>query len=145
MPVPAQSYANHAKFVPAFHYIGLPLAFLLLIMHAVHLFMAPTVERGMGLAMIVVLNIALFYARVFALAAQDRVIRLEERMRMERLFEGDLKSRIADFTTEQLIGLRFASDAELPGLAQRVLDEKIADRKTIKLAVKDWRADHQRA
>jgi hypothetical protein len=144
MSVPVQSYSNHAKFVPAFHYVGLPLAFLLLVASTLHLFMAPSVEMAMDFVFALVLNIALFYARVFALAAQDRVIRLEERMRMERLFEGDLKARIGDFTTEQLIGLRFASDAELPGLAQRVLDEKIANRKTIKMAVKDWRADHQR-
>ena len=98
----------------------------------------------MTLVLVVVLALAYFYGRLFAMGVQDRVIRLEERLRMERLLDADLKSRIPEFTTEQLIGLRFASDEELPALARRVLAEGIADRKTIKLAVKSWRADHQR-
>ena len=63
---------------------------------------------------------------------------------MEKLLPDDLKSRIEDLTTDQLIGLRFASDAELSGLVRRVLDGDLTDRKEIKQAVEDWRADHQR-
>ena len=63
---------------------------------------------------------------------------------MERLLPDDLKGHIEQLTTDQLIGLRFASDAELPGLVRRVLAGELADRKTIKQAVEDWRADHQR-
>ena len=70
--------------------------------------------------------------------------RLEERMRMDLLFPDDLKPRIGDFTTEQLIGLRFASDDEFVDLCRKVLDEGMADRKSVKAAVKSWRADHQR-
>jgi hypothetical protein len=69
---------------------------------------------------------------------------LEERLRMETLLPDDLRPRIGEFTTGQLIGLRFASDEELPDLARRVLDEGLTDRKAIKQAVKSWRADHQR-
>ncbi len=83
-------------------------------------------------------------ARRAALRVQDRVIRLEERIRLERLLPDDAKGRIEDLTTDQLIGLRFASDAELPGLTRRVLDGELADRKAIKQAVRDWRADHER-
>ncbi len=72
------------------------------------------------------------------------MIRLEERLRMEEVLPEDLKGRIGEFTTEQLIALRFASDEELPELARRVLDEGISDRKDIKKAVTSWRADHQR-
>ena len=84
------------------------------------------------------------YARAFAVQGQDRVIRLEERLRMERLLPDELKPRINDFTMDQLIALRFASDAELPGLARKVLDEDIGDRKTIKQMIVTWRADYQR-
>ena len=87
--------------------------------------------------------IALF-ARVFALKAQDRVIRLEERLRMRELLPADLKSRIQEFSADQLIALRFASDAELPDLAATVLRDNIQARDAIKKMVKDWRADEQR-
>ena len=83
-------------------------------------------------------------ARRFAVGVQDRVIRLEERIRMKELLPDDLQGRIGELTTDQLIGLRFASDAELPGLVRRVLDGELTDRKAIKQAVEDWRADHQR-
>lgn len=85
-----------------------------------------------------------WYTRAFPIGVQDRVIRLEERLRMERLLPADLKPRIGDFSTDQLIALRFASDAELPDLARRVLEEDMTDRDAIKRAVKGWRPDHQR-
>ncbi len=139
-----QNYANHAKLVPVFHGFGSSLLLILLGWTGWRVFKEPSVDSGMALLLLIVVIIGYFYGRIFALGVQDRVIRLEERMRMERLFDGDLKARIQDFTTEQLIGLRFASDEELPALARRVLDEGIADRKPIKQAVKSWRADHQR-
>ncbi len=80
-----------------------------------------------------------------ALKVQDRVIRLEERLRYQRLLPTDLQSRIDDFTVNQLVSLRFASDAELPGLARKVLDDKINDRKTIKQMIKVWKPDYLRA
>ncbi len=89
--------------------------------------------------------ILVFYARVFSLTVQDRVIRLEMRLRLERALSPDLRSRIAEFTVPQLVSLRFASDQELPLLAQQVLDEKLNDRKTIKRRIKDWQADFLRA
>ena len=71
-------------------------------------------------------------------------IPLEEQKRMDRLFTDDLKARIGEVTTEQMIGLRYASDEELADLVRRVLDENISDRKTIKQDVKNWRADNER-
>jgi hypothetical protein len=81
---------------------------------------------------------------MFPLGVQDRVIRLEERMRMELLLPDDLKGRIEEISTAQLIGLRFASDEELADLVRRVLDEGITDRQVIKKSIGSWRADHQR-
>jgi hypothetical protein len=85
------------------------------------------------------------YARLFALTVQDRVIRLEEQLRYQRLFPEDLKARIPEFTRDQFVSLRFASDAELPALARKVLTDNLTDRKAIKKLVQNWRADHFRA
>jgi hypothetical protein len=139
-----QNYANHAKVVPVFHFVGSPLLLVLMGWTTWRFIEAPSADSAMALILVVVLSLGYFYGRMFAMGVQDRVIRLEERLRMERLLDADLKTRIPEFTTEQLIGLRFASDEELPALARRVLAEGIADRKTIKLAVKSWRPDHQR-
>ena len=79
------------------------------------------------------------------LKVQDRVIRLEERLRYERVLPADLKPRIGEFTVSQLVSLRFASDAELPALARKVLEEKMNERKAIKRMVKTWRPDYSRA
>ncbi|MEW5982080.1 MAG: DUF6526 family protein [Acidobacteriota bacterium] len=139
-----QSYANHARLVPAYHFVAFPL-FAINLLYWVYV----TVTRFswgnlIGLGTATALVILFFVARVMALTVQDRVIRLEERLRMRELLPADLNSRINDFTVEQLVGLRFAGDEELPALARRVLDEKLTDRKVIKQLVRNWRADHQR-
>jgi hypothetical protein len=90
------------------------------------------------------LILAAFYAREFALRDQDRIIRLEERLRMGRLFADELKPSIESLTTSQLIGLRFASDAELVELTRKVIAEGINDGKEIKALIKTWRPDHHR-
>jgi hypothetical protein len=139
-----QSFENHAKMVPAFHYVALPILLVVLVSAVWRLVQDPSWNTTLGVLLAVALQIIALYARVFALGVQDRVIRLEERMRMDLLFPDDLKPRIGDFTTEQLIGLRFASDDEFVDLCRKVLDEGMADRKSVKAAVKSWRADHQR-
>lgn len=85
------------------------------------------------------------YARLFALTVQDRVIRLEMRLRLERLLPADLKSRIPELSPDQFVSLRFAGDAELPALVREVLDKNLTDRKQIKQKIRDWQADHLRA
>jgi hypothetical protein len=95
--------------------------------------------------MAMALIVLFFYVRIFVLTVQDRVIRLEMRLRLAELLPAELRPRILEFTVGQLIALRFASDAELPALARKVLDDKLDDRKAIKQMVKDWQADYQRA
>ncbi|HEY4978639.1 MAG TPA: DUF6526 family protein [Candidatus Acidoferrum sp.] len=141
-----QSFANHTKLVPAFHFFVLPALLLNLgssIHHLVHL--GFTVNSLISVITAVALVLLAFCARLFALTVQDRVIRLEERMRLEKLLPADLQPRIGEFTVAQLVGLRFASDSELPALARKVLTDKIADRKPIKQLVQNWRADNLRA
>ena len=140
-----QNFENHAKMVPGYHYWATA---LLVLPTLYFLFLAVrdfySAERLANALFAIGVIIAAFYARVFPLGVQDRVIRLEERMRMQRILPDDLKPRIEEFSAGQLVALRFASDAELPELARRVLDEGLTDRKLIKQAIKDWRADHQR-
>jgi len=86
-----------------------------------------------------------FFARIFALKVQDRVIRLEMRMRLQQVLPPDLRGRIPEFAVGQLVALRFAGDAELPELARKVLDEKLTDRSAIKKMIRDWQPDELRA
>jgi hypothetical protein len=139
-----QSFANHARFVPLYHYVTSPLILVVLVWSVVRLVQLPSQDRLLVFLLVLGLALAGYWARAFALGVQDRLIRLEERLRMERVLTGDLRARIGDFTTDQLIGLRFASDEELEELAGRVLAEGITDRKAVKALVKSWRPDHQR-
>jgi hypothetical protein len=138
-----QTYANHAKLVPLFHYVALPLLALNLVLALAGLLDGIALEALNRVGVAVALVLVGLFSRVNALKAQDRVIRLEERLRMERLLPNDLKPRIDDVSTAQCVALRFAGDEELPALTRRALDEN-ADQKTIKQAIKSWRADYQR-
>ena len=140
----AQSFENHAKCVPAYHYWATALLVIPTLYFGYRAVISFSIDNLFVFLFGVGVIIAAFFARLFPLGVQDRVIRLEERMRMERLLPGELQGRIGEITTEQIIGLRFASDEELAELVGRVLDEGIADRKSIKRAVRSWRADPQR-
>ena len=142
-PMP-QTYQNHTRWVPGFHFLTMPILALNLVWSLYRLVTSFSFEAVVGVLLAVAITFGILFARIFALAAQDRVIRLEERLRMQMLLPDDLKPRIHEFTTSQLVALRFAGDAELPDLARRVLDEKIAARKPIKEAIKVWRPDYQR-
>ena len=139
-----QNFENHAIIVPGYHYWAtalLVLPTLYFLFQAAFHFSVQNLATFFFAVGVIIMGL---YARVFPLGVQDRVIRLEERLRMERVLPADLKARAGEFTTGQLVGLRYASDEELPALARRVLDEGITDKKVIKQAVKSWRADHQR-
>lgn len=140
----AQTVANHARYVPGYHFFALPLALFNFIWAVRRAFKYPTADTQIALLVAVLLILALWYARVFALAAQDRVIRLEERLRLQRLLPADMQPRLDELTAGQLVALRFASDAELAELTTKILNERITGRKQIKRMIRDWRADHMR-
>jgi hypothetical protein len=141
-----QNVANHAKMVPLFHYFVFPMLVVNLVASIIRLIHGRHWVNGtIDVLTAAALFLLCYYARIFALTVQDRVIRLEERLRYEKLFPEDLKARIPEFTRGQLVALRFASDAELPELARKVLSENLTDRKAIKQLVKNWRPDHLRA
>jgi hypothetical protein len=147
-----QNLANHAKIVPAFHFFLMPVLVLnfassVYLVHSTarHAWGAfPLLHAILNLIFAVALIVLALLARIFALGVQDRVIRLEERLRYQQLLPDDLKPRIHEFTTNQLVALRFASDAELSGLARKVLDSNLNNRKAIKQMIQNWRADYQR-
>jgi hypothetical protein len=139
-----QSFESHAKIVPGYHRWATALVALPMLYFGYRALFAFSWD-GLFLFFFAVGVILIgFYTRYFPLRVQDRLIRLEEQLRMERLLPPDLKARARELTTGQLVALRFASDDELAELVRRVLDEKITDRKEIKRAVRSWRPDHDR-
>jgi|ERR1700674_2712216 hypothetical protein len=140
-----QNFENHAKFVPAFHFFILPFLLFNLIWSVVRAVRAFSAESLISAVLALALLLLALYARMFALAVQDRLIRLEMRLRLQQLLPQDMRPRIPDFTIDQLVSLRFASDPELPGLSRKVLDEKLTQRKVIKKMIQNWQADYLRA
>jgi dolichyl-phosphate-mannose--protein O-mannosyl transferase len=141
----AQNFENHVKFVPAFHIAVLGIFTINLGWSLYRVAHAFSVESVIALLLAIAFILLAFYSRIFALTVQDRVIRLEMRLRMQQLLPAELRTRIPEFGLSQLVALRFASDAELPGLAKKVLDEKLNDRKAIKKMIRDWQPDMLRA
>jgi hypothetical protein len=125
-----------------FHYVAAPILLGNVLVRAYDVVRGPNLPAVWGLLVAIAILIGLFCARLFALAAQDRVIRLEERLRMRELLPADLQARIPEITREQIIGLRFASDEELPALVAQVLRDNVQKRDEVKKLVKHWRADH---
>lgn len=140
-----QNFENHGKTVPMFHFFVLPVLVINIVSAIVRLVRYPNVGNGIWLLVTVALLFLAFNIRMFALTVQDRVIRLEMRLRLQQLLPQDLKARIPEFTVNQLVALRFAGDAELPELARKVLDEKLNDRKAIKKLIRNWQPDYLRA
>jgi Family of unknown function (DUF6526) len=141
-----QNFSNHGRFFPPFHFFAAPILVANLIWSFFRL--KPQLYSAYSIFSVFVaaaLLVTLFIARIMALRVQDRVIHLEERLRYQRLLPTDLQARADEFTVNQFVSLRFASDAELPALARKVLDEKIDNRKAIKRLIKVWRPDHLRA
>jgi Family of unknown function (DUF6526) len=141
----AQNFQNHAKYVPVFHFVVLP-ALLFNVGWAIYgIVRAPSGGSVETLVVALALLLVALYGRMFALAVQDRLIRLEMQLRLQALLPVDLRPRIPEFSVNQLVALRFASDAELPELAGKVLADNLQDRKTIKQMIQNWRPDDLRA
>jgi len=141
-----QNFANHGKFFPPFHFFVIPVMAINFIWSTYRWTVAGFSLDGFERVLLAAaLLVGFGTVRRMALTVQDRVIRLEERLRYERVLPADLKVRIGEFTVAQLIALRFASDLELPVLARKVLDDKINERKAVKQMVKTWKPDYLRA
>ncbi len=141
-----QNFENHTRRVPPFHFFAMPVFMINFFWSLYRLWQLGFSFAGIfGVILAAALVVMPLSARMFALTVQDRVIRLEERLRYERVLPADLQSRCGELTLGQIVSLRFACDAELPALARKVLDEKLAERKAIKQLIKSWKPDYLRA
>jgi hypothetical protein len=145
-----QTFANHTRWDPLYHFFVLPVFLLGLILTLIHFFahithgdMRDHIHAFLLILLALTFLLLAFKVRLYALMVQDRVIRLEERLRLTQLLPEPLRSRIPELTEDQLCGLRFASDAEVPKLAERAMNEKLS-RADIKKAIQTWRPDYWR-
>ena len=138
-----QTLQNHTRLDPAFHQFLLPVGVVLLGVAVYRLVDNFNWMNGVLVMAVIWAIIAVFKIRLYALKVQDRVIRLEEHLRMEKLLPASLQSRIPDLTERQIVALRFASDAELPSLVEKTLAGNL-DSKQIKQSIQTWRPDYWR-
>jgi hypothetical protein len=141
---PPQSFENHRQVIPLF-LAALGILILSVIWSAYRFVLMPGIDSFIALLVAVALVILSLYARRFALTVQNRVIRLEMRLRLRELLPADLQHRIEDLSPRQLIALRFAGDEELPELCRKVLTDNMHDQKAIKKLIRSWKPDHLRA
>ena len=139
-----QNFANHRRIVPSYHIVIFGILAINLIWRLVQLVRSASWQSLLDLLVAFALMALSFYARIFALTVQDRVIRLEMRLRLMGILPADLKGRIDELTRDQFIALRFASDAEMADLMREVLTNNIRNRDEIKRRIKDWTPDYLR-
>lgn len=142
---PAQNYASHRRFLPLYHYFALPVLVINVLVAIYTFIRAPGWSTGWAVVVATALAAGLLAARISILIVQNRIIRLELMMRLAHLLPADTRSRMSELKLGQMIGLRFASDAELPGLVQRCLSGDLKSAEQIKREIKDWQPDYVRA
>lgn len=139
-----QTYANHRRYWPLWHFFAVPILVVNVIVVAIYFVRDPRLASGWNVVVATALLVAVVASRYMPLRAQDRIICLEERTRLERLLPTDLRSRIPELRRRHLIALRFAPDEEIPELTRRVLAGDLQTPSAIKRAIARWRADHLR-
>ena len=135
-----QTYATHRRFDPPYHFFALPLGLIGFIWAAYRLIRNPSMHHTLVLVGLAALVLLAFKIRLYALRVQDRLIRLEETLRMQRVLPADLQGRIQDLSPGQMVGLRFAADAELADRVREALNEKLGG-EAIKKRIQTWRPD----
>jgi hypothetical protein len=140
---PTQSYASHTRLDPPFHFFALPVMAITLFLAIWKLIQYPGFYSAWAVVFMLALLTVCVKCRVYALRVQDRVIRLEERLRLSMLLQEPLRARINELTEGQLIALRFAADGEVPGLVEKTLAGNLPSAE-IKKAIVIWRPDYVR-
>lgn len=139
-----QNYQNHVRYYPFVHFFLVPIFLFNLIWQAVRLYQEPSWDRAEWTFFSLALLLSIPAARLQALKAQDRIIRLEERLRYKEILPEDLAVQAGQLRPGKIHALRFASDEELPELVQRTLNGELKTNKEIKQAIKNWRGDYLR-
>lgn len=140
-----QNYKNHARIFPLFHIGSLFPLFLYSLWAAYRLRAGITSDSVINLLFAIAVLLLCLSARAMALRVQDRLIRLEMQLRLQKILPADLQPRIKELTVRQLVALRFAGDAEMADLVRDVLGGKLASEKEIKMKIKNWQGDYLRA
>lgn len=136
-----QNYSSHTRWHPPFHFFVLPVMLINFIWWIVQFFLAPGINAGWLIVASLALLLLTFFTRTNSLKAQDRIIRLEERLRYQQVLSPALAKQTDALTLGQMIALRFAGDDELESLVSQVLAGTLVKPKDIKQAIKNWRAD----
>ena len=136
-----QNYTSHRQYVPWFHFFAAPILGLNVLAQLYVVIRHFSAWAVWNLLVAAALGVFAWTARTMVTRAQDRIIRLEETLRLQRLLPADLKPRIGELSAGQLIGLRFASDEELPELTRAALSGELRGREDIKRRIKNWRPD----
>lgn len=145
MPPTPQTYANHRRLFPLFHYVALPILLANVVVAVAHAIRQPSAFNAWLVVLSFGLVAGIVAARASALIVQNRLIALEMRLRLASSLAPDLRSRIPELHLRHLVGLRFAGDGELPGLVERCLRGELPTTDAVKRAVQDWRGDYLRA
>jgi hypothetical protein len=141
-----QNFSNHRRNFPLFHFVASPLLAIYLVYAIYSLVRAPSLGTVMALVLAAGVNAMLFASRIMAVTVQNRLIRLEMTLRLQRLL-GPVAAAdaLARLPLGRIIALRFASDAELPGLIARVLSQELSTSAQVKQAIREWQPDLLRA
>lgn len=144
MPETTQSFSSHTRWHTPFHFVLFPILFIHFAWCVLRITKEPTLEHAEQLLLSFGLLLMMLLVRTNPLKAQDRIIRLEEQLRYQRLLPADLAARASALPARFIIAMRFASDAELPQLTQLTVDGAFATPKDLKAAIKNWRGDYFR-
>ena len=136
-----QSFENHRRFIPLYHFVLFAIFSVNAITALVRLVRMPSYDSALGFAVASAILVLFYYVREFPLKVQDRVIRAEMRARLQSILPADLRGRIDELNRDQFVALRFASDAEMADLVREVLTNKIVNRDDIKKRIKKWEPD----
>ncbi len=140
----SQSYEHHTRWYPIWHFVAFPILAIHVIVTLVVLLQGFSWWNVWMVLVAMALVLGLFASRAMALTNQDRIIRLEQRVRLERLLPPPLQARIPELKLGHLVALRFAADDEVAGLVERCLSGDLPDRNAVKQAIRDWQADWHR-